>query len=60
MRQTHFPFRTSRRQKEILGTQSVPIFFLFGVIFTFFAWIFAPLFSLLRYKKVEGKLNPLS
>ena len=31
MRQTYFPFRTSRRQKEILGTQSVPIFFLFGV-----------------------------
>ena len=33
MRQTHFPFRTSRRQKEILVTQSVPIFFLFGVIY---------------------------
>ena len=35
MRQTHFPFRTSRRQKKIMGTQSVPIFFLFGVTLTF-------------------------
>jgi len=32
MRQSHYSLRISRRQKEIMRTQSVPIFFPFGVI----------------------------